>query len=71
MEICSPNLVNFNYGVQCCHAVTYISLSLMHLFVCLFVHPSRRQQNRLTLAADISDKGRHKRTKLSRLLEGG
>ena len=31
VEICSPNLVNFDYGVRRCHAVTCISPSLMHL----------------------------------------
>ena len=38
-------------------------------FTCVFCG-SRRQQNRLTLAANISKKGRQKRMKFSRLLEG-
>jgi len=38
--------------------------------MCVFCG-SRRQQNRLTSTADISEKGRQKRMKFSRLLEGG
>ena len=43
----------------------------MSFTVCIFFCLSHRQQNRLTLAADISEKGRQKRTKFSRLLEVG
>jgi len=43
----------------------------MSFTVCFFVGPSRWQQNRLTLAADIPEKGQWERTKFSRLLEGG
>jgi len=32
MDISSPNLVNFDPGVQRCHAATCISPSLMYLF---------------------------------------
>jgi len=37
MDISSPNLVNFDSGVQRCHAVTCISPSLIHLSVFYFV----------------------------------
>jgi len=82
MEICSTNLLNYDYGVQRCPAATCIIPLLMQLFFivavwmqrhiiyCMFFCGSRRQQNRLTLAADILEKGRRKRTKFSRLLEG-
>jgi len=33
MDICSPNLVNFDSGVRRCHMVTCIGQSLMHLSV--------------------------------------
>ena len=80
MEICSTNLLNYDYGVQRCPAATCIIPLLMQLFFivavwmqrhiiyCMFFCGSRRQQNRLTLAADILEKGRHKSTKFSRLL---
>jgi len=34
VDISSPNLVNFDFGVQRCHVATCISPSLMHLLFC-------------------------------------
>jgi len=65
----SPNLVHFGQGVLWYHVATCISPSLMHLFF-LSVCESHIQRNQQTSAADISQTGRQKWTKFSRLIEG-